>query len=72
MSCLTYGNDAAVAVAYNDRMLVVGLSSTKDLLYNRTTYQNIGTYHRGESVEIVTFSLSGKSLASSGLKLIHV
>lgn len=72
LSCITYGSDRTSAVACDNNLFAVGLTSGKILIYHRATCQLVKQFKLGEAVKNMCFSPSSLLLACCGTTRVRI
>ena len=72
LACVSYSEQQANAVAFTDRVFVVGLSDKTLRIYNNSTLQEINRLQHTEPARIINLDSTGRTLACSGRKHVRV
>lgn len=72
LSCISYRNEQATAVAYSDNEFAVSLSDKTIVVYNNATLQETKCFQNKEVAKILVFSNTGQLLACSSRKHVRI
>ena len=72
LSCISYRNEQATAVAYTDHTFAVSLSDKTIRVYNNSTLQETKCFQHKEVAKILVFSSTGQLLACSSRKHVRI
>ncbi|KAF2105813.1 WD40-repeat-containing domain protein [Lophiotrema nucula] len=72
ISCISYRDTMATAIACMDQRFAVGLADGSIHLYYTTTCEYLLTMHHGESIRLLQFGAVAKLLAAAGLKTVKL